>query len=286
MVKISAKKCQTEKCIKAAMYNFSNQNNLIYCKFHAKTGMINISSGKKCRVKRCTLKPIFGYFSERMQFCEKHAKDDMINLFLENKCDTLDCQKEYDHIPKNKQVLAIKRICKICDNYLENISDYICIGCEKTQNKKEYSVVKHLERVIDTPFLHDTSEMLQGCSKRRPDVFYELLKHCVIVEIDEDQHRSYTETCECARISEIVSGLGSDKALTIIRYNPDTVRNKGKILNFKPLERLDLLVKTVKEEIDRDHEIFNVNIVQLYYNDDYDTYMPIKREIITDKVAI
>ena len=33
--------------------------------------------------------------------------------------------------------------------------------------------------------------MLQGCSKKRPDVFFELNRHCVIVEIDEDQYKRY-----------------------------------------------------------------------------------------------
>jgi very-short-patch-repair endonuclease len=52
--------------------------------------------------------------------------------------------------------------------------------------------------------------MLQGCSKRRPDVYFELLKHCIIVEIDENQHKASTKTeaykdiCECAQLSEIV----------------------------------------------------------------------------------
>jgi len=27
--------------------------------------------------------------------------------------------------------------------------------------------------------------MLQGCSKKRPDIYFELNSHCLIVEIDE-----------------------------------------------------------------------------------------------------
>ena len=50
--------------------------------------------------------------------------------------------------------------------------------------------------------------MLNKCSQRRPDIFFDLLKHCVIVEVDEKQHMSYSEVCECARINDIVNGIG------------------------------------------------------------------------------
>ena len=44
--------------------------------------------------------------------------------------------------------------------------------------------------------------------KKRPDIFFDLSTHCVIVEIDENQHNSYEDICECARINEIVNGIG------------------------------------------------------------------------------
>lgn len=58
--------------------------------------------------------------------------------------------------------------------------------------------------------------MLNECSKKRPDIFFELAKYCIIVEIDENQHNSYTETCECARINDIVNGIGG-KSIVIIK---------------------------------------------------------------------
>ena len=127
--------------------------------------------------------------------------------------------------------------------------------------------------------------MLGGCSKRRPDIYFELLKHCLIVEVDEHQHSSYSDGCECARINEIVNGIGG-KPLIIIRYNPDIIRHKGRQLNISQGKKLELLVKTVKEEIVKDNDVFMVKIIQLYYNDGYDEYMSKKEEIITDKVCI
>ena len=90
--------------------------------------------------------------------------------------------------------------------------------------------------------------MLQGCSKKRPDIYFELLTHCVIVEIDEYQHNSYEDSCECSRINEIVNGIGG-KPVIMIRYNPDIIKNNGNIINIKQSDKIDLLVKVIKEKL-------------------------------------
>jgi hypothetical protein len=127
--------------------------------------------------------------------------------------------------------------------------------------------------------------MLEGCSKKRPDVYFELNKHCVIVEIDEHQHNTYGESCECARINEIVNGIGG-KSVIIIRYNPDVVKHKKTILNIKQIDRVDLLVKTIKEELVKEYDTFIVKTIQLYYNDEYEEYQNKKEEDITDLVCV
>ena len=127
--------------------------------------------------------------------------------------------------------------------------------------------------------------MLQGCSKKRPDIYFELYKYCLIIEIDEHQHCKYTDSCECARINEIVNGIGG-KSIIIIRYNPDVIKNKNKKINIPTSERIDLLVKTIKDELVKDYDTFIVKIIQLYYNDDYEEYQPVKEEVITDIVCI
>jgi hypothetical protein len=218
----------------------------------------------------------------------------MINLFLENKCCILECEDEYNiivdeikyclkHCPDETIKIKIKRLCKYCD--IKEESKYICNDCKKIQNKKEWAIVRYLRKVIDTKFEYNSSKMLNGCSKKRPDIYFELNKHCIIVEIDEYQHNNYGDSCECARINEIVNGIGG-KSVIIIRYNPDNVKNNGKILNFEQSDKIDLLVKVIKEELIKEYDNFIVKIIQLYYDDNYLEYKNIKEEDITRLVCI
>ena len=132
-------------------------------------------------------------------------------------------------------------------------------------------------KVIDTKFEYDSSKMLNGCSKKRPDIYFELIKHCIIVEIDENQHKTYEDICECARINEIVNGIGG-RSVIIIRYNPDKIKNNNKIIKIDQQTRLNLLTDTIKKELTRDYNKFVVKIIQLYYDDDFDGLIESSKE--------
>jgi hypothetical protein len=60
-----------------------------------------------------------------------------------------------------------------------------------------------------------------GCSKRRPDGLIDCLTHCIIIEIDEDQHMSYNNVCDNRRTMELFTDLGN-RPLVFIRLNPDS----------------------------------------------------------------
>ena len=201
---------------------------------------------------------------------------------IEKEYKTINEQFCNKHTPIDK-VKTIKRLCKYCD-ILDNCK-YTCYDCKKIQNKKEWSIVRYLRKNIHTKFIYNSNSMLQNCSKKRPDIYFELDKHCLIVEIDEKQHKTYDDKCECARINEIVNGIGG-KPVIIIRYNPDTIKNKGKVINFKQEDKIKTLIDTIKKELVKTYDTFQVKIIQIYYNDDYKIYEPIKEEDITDKVAI
>jgi len=282
MINIKDNRCIEPNCTKQPVFNLATETKRLYCFDHKTPEMINMRK-KSCQDKKCKELAIFGLANKRPQFCNTHKQPTMINLVLENKCSVLDCDDEYTlilddtkycnkHIPEDS-LTKVKRLCKYCD--IKENTDYVCKDCKKIQNKKEWSVVRYLRKVIDTKFEYNSSKMLQGCSKKRPDIYFDLNKHCIIVEIDENQHNSYEDSCECARINEIVNGIGG-RSVIIIRYNPDVVKNKNKTLKISNSDKIDLLVKTIKEELVKEYDTFLVKIIQLYYNDDYETYQPIK----------
>jgi hypothetical protein len=292
MIDIKSKRCIEQNCMTRPNFNIPTETKALYCNEHKKENMISMKNNK-CQSSNCKETPLFGLPNKRVQYCFNHKQSNMINLVLENKCSILDCNDEYNqiidttkycnkHIPENATIV-VKRLCKYCD--IKEESTHICKDCKKIQNKKEWAIVRYLRKAIDTKFEYNSSKMLQGCSQKRPDIYFELNKHCVIVEVDENQHNTYAENCECARINEIVNGIGG-KSVIIIRYNPDVVKNKGKALHIKQADRIDLLVKTIKDELVKEYDIFIVKTIQLYYNDDYKIYKNIKEENITDLVSI
>ena len=216
----------------------------------------------------------------------------MKNLVLESKCEMDHCNNEYDFIVDDQKLclkhcpeeyeISLKKQCQYCD-LVE--TDYVCRDCMKLQNKKEWSIVRYIKRNIDTPFIHNSSQMLQGCSLKRPDVYFELAKHCVIVEVDENQHHSYSEICECARINEIVNGIGG-KSVILIRYNPDKIKHKNIEIKFDLNDKLNTLIQIIKTELSFDYDQFIVKLIQLYYNDNNDEYCEIKIDNITDLVCV
>jgi hypothetical protein len=79
------------------------------------------------------------------------------------------------------------------------------------------------------------------------------------------------------------------RSVTVIRYNPDTVRSKGKPLSVPATERIPLLEETIKYELDKEYPSdaeFVVKIVQLYYDDAYDVYKPSKEEDVTRLITV
>jgi hypothetical protein len=293
MIDIKHKRCIHDGCTTHPSYNLSTETKALYCKKHKKENMIDIKS-KLCQYIKCKNDAIYGIKDKKSQFCFEHKKENMINLYLDNKCNVDNCEKEHEiiidnikfcltHCPDNKIEIILKRKCKYCD--IEEDSKYVCNDCKKIQHKKEWSIIRILRKNIDTKFEYDSNKMLNGCSKKRPDVYFELNKHCVIVEIDEYQHKTYEDKCECARLNEIVNGIGG-KSVIIIRFNPDKIKNNKTTIDIPQKDRIDLLIKIVKEELTKDYENFVVKIIQLFYDDDYIKYEPIKKEDITDIVCI
>ena len=303
MVDLLHKGCKhSTDCTRLAAYSEPDQSHGTMCCVHRSPTMIS-RKNKKCQAAKCKRDAEYGKSEfHRAQFCGTHKPDEYVDVYAERRCDHEGCTADYDlvydktddrgTVEQHKACLAhapqgyedtIKRKCKYCD--IREDVPFVCLGCRQRMHKKEYAVVRHLRRTIDVPLEathYDESPALE-CTRRRPDIRFEMPTHEVIVEVDENQHRGYEESCECARISEIVGAIGG-KSVVFVRYNPDVVRYGGTVKTVTAAERIDLLVDTVKSELQNAPSTFSVRLVQLWY----DGPVPVpKQEIdITRIVAV
>lgn len=105
---------------------------------------------------------------------------------------------------------------------------------------KERAIVAELKSFIGHEHIVVHNKQIEGGgSKRRPDMLINLFTHSIIIEIDERQHRSYTDDI---RTTDLISDVG--RRLVVIRFNPDSYRSAGK-------KYRSLFMKTGKERIYR-----------------------------------
>jgi hypothetical protein len=99
----------------------------------------------------------------------------------------------------------------------------------KNYKTKERTVVDFItEQFPQYDWIND-KRIVDGCSKRRPDMLLDLGSHLVIIEVDENKHNSYTAECEIKRLNDISLDVGC-RPIFMIRFNPDAyVKNGVKI---------------------------------------------------------
>lgn len=177
--------------------------------------------------------------------------------------------------------------CIVCDA-ADEVYEGHCTRCwmntfpEKVKDNnyrsKEQSFMAPLRELYPDMTLDKRIE--GGCSKRRPDGFIDVLTHVVIVEIDEDQHRSYNEMCENRRMMELSVDV-AHRPIVFIRLNPDEYVKGGELIDsafhisrrgvvIKRIDeynkRLEMLKQCVEQSID-DIPTKSITIIKLCFNE-------------------
>jgi hypothetical protein len=152
------------------------------------------------------------------------------------------CAKCYKDQTRNTQ--------KQCISCLENLavsqsSSSLCKLCEDRKvhihnTRPELLVKKFLENDTDLPpAIHNKSDphSRTQCSRSRVDFRLDFTFFQVIIEVDENQHKSYGEACELTRLLEVVNSAGGIP-LMIFRINPDKYKQNGVSKNMSLDQRL------------------------------------------------
>ncbi len=112
--------------------------------------------------------------------------------------------------------------------------------------------------------------IFDGCSLKRPDFMFDLGSMILIVENDENQHRSRPCECEQSRMIQIHQDYGGIP-VHFIRFNPDRYKTNSP----QPLaKRLNFLCGII-EKIKKDKKFFKrypyLSVSYLYY-DNFDIW--------------
>ncbi len=207
------------QCDTDPKYNYEGEKRGLYCKTHSLDNMVDVENSF-CRYIddnniQCKHYPSFNYEDKKIRlYCGKHFLVNMVNL-LYKPCKTHLCGNTV-----KKANSKYSDYCSRCFYFLYPDSPLV-----KNYKTKEYAVCEFIKENFQNIDLTFDKIIENGCSKRRPDILIDMGSHCIIVEVDENQHQTYDITCENKRLMEISQDL-QHRPIVFIRFNPDNYITK------------------------------------------------------------
>ena len=235
--------------------------NFSICSDHKEDGMVNLICKKRCRHETCKKWPTYNFLGEKgVLFCKEHSKEGMVDIYHT-------CKSEW------------------CDTYTKKSRNRgFCVRCfanlfpnetsSKRYRTKEKAVAEYVQKEFpERDWKFDA--IAGGCSKRRPDIYVDLMTHVIIVEVDENKHQGYN--CENKRMCEILEDF-AHRPIVFVRFNPDGYKDdNGKAItscwgdgvikrNKKKEwdERLNILSNSIREYINNIPEK-TLSVEHLFY---------------------
>ena len=252
------RECINESCIKQASYNYKFEKKRLYCFKHKLENMIDIHN-KRCIFKDCKIRPTFNYENEKLAlYCFEHKLENMIDI-KSKRCIFKDCKIQptfnyenekiglYCFKHKLENMIDIKHKKCIQCNLIRLSKKYnnYCVRCfiylfpenniTRQYKTKEKFISDDINIHFNNIFIND-KQVPNSCNiKRRPDLYTICDNFVLIIEIDENQHKNYDNTCEISRINEL-SIVFNHKQIRILRINCDKYENKSMFKIHKTLE--------------------------------------------------
>ncbi len=256
MVNVVSKTCLD--CDTQPTFNIRGSKRGIYCKDHAKDGMVNVVS-KTCL--DCDIRARYGFPMQKLSHCACHRQAGMLP-YPRSKCKTDDC-KEFAFYGYTRQIACekhslhdmynlVERPCVNCGLLEVLDSTNFCGNCHNFVVKRQHlakqrAVFDFLEAHNQQAEQKDRRIDNGSCGNERPDWICQIAKdaqHIVVLEIDEDQHKSNQCSCEITRMINISQSIGMPTLF--IRYNPDSYRDKNdKPVKISDTKRREILLKWI-----------------------------------------
>jgi hypothetical protein len=232
-----------------ATHKFASSEIPTHCAAHVEYGMIKHTITDIIKCSQCNEEATHGYLFEEKSYCGQHSQISTGGLFQNNnpKCRGNNCPQvpyyasnDMDYPLRcqehklHSDINIIERKCSSCSiTCFIRHGQQMCEICAKAklvhgQERKEIRILGMLKSA-GIKFIHNKSvQDNTRCSKYRPDFIITQVagvntpEQCkLILEVDEDQHRSYLPECEQARMKQIYFDYGGHNVI-FIRYNPDS----------------------------------------------------------------
>lgn len=249
MILIRATKCKAKDCEKQANFGERGTTKALWCLNHKDPSDVNVRA-QYC--DECDTYATFGFIGLKPTKCGQHAEKNMIVNPIQ-RCKVGDCKKiatfqlkgKRTHCEKHAKDNEISLLGNCVKCGLENIVNMIgvcdiCDTFKKVRHAKEHTIKTLLDKNNVVYQSHDKLVDMGECVKYRPDFLMWGEGWIVILEVDENQHKSYMEYCECTRMINIHQALGG-VPMIFIRYNPDKYDGN----KMKVADRHKLLLETI-----------------------------------------
>lgn len=193
-------------------------------------------------------------------------------------------KKSKKHRERQERFEAFLNQQLLCGPTAQNQSAQIQPQTKKKENQvveflRKTNETKDIEWIIDNPIEIETS--VPRNKRRRPDVFGNVPGNIIIVEVDEEQHKTKDPQDELERKRIIMEDLqeyqkqnGLQTKVKIIRFNPDEYTDNNGIYHRscwqcitldddENIRRLSVLKDTILERNNTD----NIQEIKLFYDD-------------------
>jgi hypothetical protein len=283
MYNVKDKKCEYPNCTTIPTFGIE-LGKATHCKEHRSIDMYNVKD-KKCTYSDCVRNPYYGTHLTGKVHCSTHydkSKEWKLTLCKHTKCrkyaiwsksGTFPYEFCDNHVPLDGYKSTFAGKCKNCGlNDLILDEDQKCLlSC--TIKHKDYT--KFSETEMDKVFTTNKFKYTRdktvdtSCSLKRPDFVFDWGYGILIVENDENQHKSRPCECEQTRMIQIHNDYGG-LPVHFIRFNPD----KYKTQSGKSVENLDKRLQFLCNIIKKNHkdaqQFFerntNLTVSYLYYD--------------------
>jgi len=281
---IGAKITKGSKCIvcaKIALYNFKNVKPPVCCSVHKEIGMILVGK-HRCVYPGCETVVKFGFLGSPPIYCATHHIPGTIRAPTK-RCTFNGCRELA--LFGVKERLFCEEHQRLGDR---DFGQKKCNGCSLTTvvdetghcsacNPSAWEVIR-LAKQKEVQVLFDSSDFFytsmdrqieDGCGAERPDFLFECTTHCIVVEVDENQHKSRPCECEQTRMVNISQSLGMPTIF--LRYNPDEYSVKRQRTDTLKSTRHRNLIKWVDKLLNLNPSEISahgfLSVVYLYFDD-------------------